>query len=541
MHVFEKVWNVGTATPQLAQVLRNVTRTLIETGFTFAEIPLLLWDETVREKLTANVKNTQTQLFWQQYNRRSVRDRDELTSSTINKVDAYLNEPMIANIVLQERSTIDFRTIMDESKIVLIRMSPQLEEMSRLVGSILIGRLLMAAFSRSELPEEQRRPFFLYVDEFERFCTDDFSVLIAESRKFRVAIGALANQTLEQLDSANRAAALQAGGLVAFRVSGTDAAALAKNYDHTPPLEQTGVEPVRAPVSDVVGHLVRRGHTNPVVGQFVTDYLMPVEALIRKVGVYQHEFAFGCTIIHASHLIEGQRLANDCLHECMRTGRGDGFIPPLALLILGGAADSRSTYVFFHHIKRKVLNGYVVEGFYERANAFGRAGFFANEQKALERLKQDAKTSVWDRLTPSSMVARASAFLRMLRSLREVMEILSKEPILVDTGQYAPVLRPRLYADVENQIANEIAQLANFTARVKLLSGEHTMQTHPAPQGLSGEALTARISAIKDRMLALGYCRYAREVEKEIADRHARLRQTTEEPPPTRARVRRAG
>ena len=82
MHVFEKVWNVGTETPRLAQVVRNTTRLLIENpGMTFSEIPLLLWEDGVREKLVRRVTNTQTKLFWSQYNRRSPHSREELTAS----------------------------------------------------------------------------------------------------------------------------------------------------------------------------------------------------------------------------------------------------------------------------------------------------------------------------------------------------------------------------------------------------------------------------------------------------------------------------
>jgi hypothetical protein len=89
-------------------------------------------------------------MFWRHYAQKTQRDKDELISSTINKVDAYLNEPMIANIVSQSKTTIDFRRIMDEGKILLVNLSPQLEEMSRLIGATLIGKLLMAAFSRTE-------------------------------------------------------------------------------------------------------------------------------------------------------------------------------------------------------------------------------------------------------------------------------------------------------------------------------------------------------------------------------------------------------
>ena len=139
------------------------------------------------------------------------------------------------------------------------------------------------------------------------------------------------------------------------------------------------------------------------------------------------------------------------------------------------------------------------------------------------------------------MVERASAFLRMLRSLREVMAILAHEPVLVDTGEHPQRFRPRSYADAAASIANELAQMNHFTARVKLLSGEHLMRTNPPPQGVSAAELAARLRTVKERMLALGYCRDAREVVREVAERHEQLRQAQEEPPPTRKRVRRPG
>jgi Type IV secretory system Conjugative DNA transfer len=297
MHVFEKVWQVGPETPRLAQVLRNTTRVLLENpGMTFSEIPLLLWEDSVREKLVRHVSNTQTKLFWQQYNRKTPRDRDELIASTINKVDAYLNEPLISRIVSQSASTIDFRRIMDEGKILLVNLSPQLEEASRLIGAVIIGRLLMAAFSTTDTPEERRRPFLLYCDEYQRFATADFATLLAEARKFKIGT-TLSNQTLEQLDDANRAAALQAGNLVVFRVSGEDSKTLAPSFDTTPTPALVGEEPIRATPADPVSHLVRHGSPNTVVAKFTAEYLMPLNALIRKVGTSSFAFQLGCTIL----------------------------------------------------------------------------------------------------------------------------------------------------------------------------------------------------------------------------------------------------
>ena len=129
-----------------------------------------------------------------------------------------------------------------------------------------------------------------------------------------------------------------------------------------------------------------------------------------------------------------------------------------------------------------------------------------------------------------------TAFVRMLRSCREVMEILAREPVMVDTGQYRMKVQPRPYSDMTNEIANSLSQLPNYTARVRFLSsGEHVLETKPLPPGLSGEALAERIRSIKRQMWEQGYTRYYKEVEKEIRERQDALRGTDEadEPPPT--------
>jgi hypothetical protein len=344
---------------------------------TFAEIPLLLWDETVRKKLVSNVTTTQTQLFWQQYEKKSQREKDELTASTMNKVDAYLNEPLIANLVSQANTSINFRQIMDESKILLIQLSPQLEEVSRLLGAAIIGRLLMAAFSRADLAEDDRRQFNFYVDEFQRFATSDWRTFLEEARKFNVPI-TFAHQSLSQLEESLQSAATGAGNIVVFRVSGEDSKEiLCNSFDATPTQEQTGVEPIRAPVTDVVSHLLRRGHTNPTIAKFITDYLMPLDTLMKSVGHANRTFEFGCSFFSSTYAIQGQQLLNECLFNCMQSGRADGFIPPLALFTLGGAADRGITAVFYDDLKRDhpLCPSYQFFGLYESANCFGRPNF----------------------------------------------------------------------------------------------------------------------------------------------------------------------
>ena len=109
------------------------------------------------------------------------------------------------------------------------------------------------------------------------------------------------------------------------------------------------------------------------------------------------------------------------------------------------------------------------------------------------------------------MVYPGPAFIRMLRSLRETMAILAAEPVMVDTGQYQPVYRQRTYQDMENEIANSLSQLPNYHARVKLLTGEHTIRTHPAAPLLPEAQINERIAFIKKRMREQGYCKPAHD------------------------------
>jgi len=522
MHVFEKVWAVGPDTPRLAQVLRNTTRVLLENpGMTFAEIPLLLWDDGVREKLVRRVTNTQTKLFWSQYNRKAPRERDELIASTINKCDAYLNEPLIARIVSQSSSTIDFRRIMDEGKILLVNLSPQLEEASRLIGAVLIGRLLMAAFSRSDTPREQRRPFMIYADEYQRFATSDFATFLAEARKFKIST-TISNQVLDQLDDANRATALQAGSLVVFRVSGDDSKVLARSFDATPTPELVGEEPIRAPAADPISFLTRNGHPNKTVASFVSDYLMALTSLLKGSSSSPHVLRLGCAMVLPHQIVEGHRQLNECFSRCMREGSAAVTIPPLALFVLAGAAAPDSTSVFSKDLQYS-LGILYFQGFKGMSASFGKPEFLVkHEQEDVRFLRKMAKTSIFDSRT--TVESRVAAFTRMLKSLRATLLILANEPLLTDTGLFQPKYMLRTYADEENLIANEVSQLPNYTAKVKLLTGEHTIRTNPPPPLVSEREVEERILAIKQRMLRQGYTTPAEAVEEEVRKRHEALR-----------------
>jgi hypothetical protein len=153
---------------------------------------------------------------------------------------------------------------------------------------------------------------------------------------------------------------------------------------------------------------------------------------------------------------------------------------------------------------------------------FGRADFLTDQRAVSQLLWEHDKRRYRKKGIPSP----AERFVRMLRLLRQTMEILAKEPILVETGQYQPKYQQRTYADMVGERANELsAKLPNYHARVRLPSGEeHVVKTHPAPQGLTGERLAARITRIKRLNRFVGITRPAAEIAEEIRTRHERLR-----------------
>jgi hypothetical protein len=531
-HAFEKIWGVGTDTPRLMQNLRAVTRTLIENpGTTFAEIPLLYSNDTVREKMVANLSNPSIISYWEDYERMNKRDRYINLESSLNKVNAFLDEPMIRNIFAQSKTTLDFRNIMDTSKILLVSLSPQYEEASRLIGAVIIGKILLAAFSRTDTPEENRTQFNLYVDEFQRFSTSDFATLISEARKFRIAT-TLSHQTLAQLDEANKAAAIAAGNLIVFRVSGEDAKTLAKNFDTTPTQEIIGEEPIRAPVADVISHLVKRGHNDQRVTRFAQVYLQNFEDLIHKLTQYNYLRVYSDYLLELQvqdlDIRKGRELLNESFYRCMVEKTAQRLLPLLALYILAVAQPDESEEVFFRYINYSgwILPPHYFRGFKKGAEMFGDPKFINKDSVA--------------KFIGSSSLKRArnaaAAAVKMITELRYAMAQLAQYPILVDTGQYQPKYQNRTFADMENEISRDLTQQPNFQAKVKLLSGEHVIRTKDSPPGLTGKYLEARIEQITEQT-RLNYCKPRAAVEEEIRQRQERLKAVENKPNPTSAKA----
>src|SRR5918992_408366 len=527
-HVFQKIWQLDNASsPRLLGVLRALTLTLIENpGNTLSEAPLLLSSHTIRAKMIENLTNQKIILFWENYNRRSQRDRFELTASTGNKISALLDKLMIRNIVSQSKTTIDFRNIMDSGKILLVQVSPQFEQASTLIGSILIGKLLLSAMSRTDTPEENRRQFNLYIDEVQRFQTPDLATLISEARKYRISTSS-ANQVLAQLSEENRASLLAAGNLIVFRVSGEDGKTLAPSFDSTPQQVVIGYESERSFVSDVMTHLVKRGHNDPRVVRFAQVYLKNLEDLVHKITQYDYWPVYGewpiDLKIETRFIRQASQLLNESIYRCMVEKTASRQLSPLALYILSVAQHDRSETVFFPYINYYgILSPYYFQGFFKGKGVemFGDPSFINKESDCfIESCRKKKKPA-------------AIALVNMITELRYTMDPLAKQPILLDTGQLIPKFSNRTYSDQQAEVANSLTNQPNYQAKVKLLTGEYTIQTIKPTGGIEDSQKETRIRQIQQQTRQ-NYCKPRTEIEQEIRERQDRLKAVENKPNPT--------
>ena len=230
MSVFKKVWpDVWSA--RMEYILNNAILALLEyPGSTLLGINRMLSDVEYRAKVIEKISDSVVKAFWtQEYARYTQRYEVEATAAIQNKVGQFISNPLIRNIVGQTKSSIDMREVMDGQKILILNLAKGRigEDNSRLLGAMLVTKLQLAAMSRVDIPEEERKDFFLYIDEFQNFASDSFVNILSEARKYRLAL-ILSHQYVAQLGTGTETKVKDAvfgnvGTMVVFRVGAEDA------------------------------------------------------------------------------------------------------------------------------------------------------------------------------------------------------------------------------------------------------------------------------------------------------------------------------
>jgi hypothetical protein len=228
--------HTGIIGPRYEHLFRNAALTVMAdpAGGSFVDIPKLFRDPAfVRQKLKY-VTDQNVLDFWQKEMPASQRSNEfgEIVSWFISKFGAFLSNDMMRNIIGQTKSAFNLRDIMDNNKILLVNLSRGRtgDLNSKLLGMIFVMKFEAAAMSRADIPEEYRKDFCLYVDEFQNFSTESFADILSQARKYRLNL-IVANQFTTQLSEEVRDAVFgNVGTVVSFRVGTNDAEFLAKQF-----------------------------------------------------------------------------------------------------------------------------------------------------------------------------------------------------------------------------------------------------------------------------------------------------------------------
>jgi type IV secretory pathway TraG/TraD family ATPase VirD4 len=236
MEAFKKLWPDAWGV-RMEHVFRNSLYALLERdGSTLPDILRLYSDKAFRRAVLVGIRNPVVRAFWKsEFASYSPRYAADALAPIQNKLGALLSDPMLYRVLVNPQIDLHFREIMDEGGALIVSL-PKGQigaDSAATLGSLLVSTLGLAALSRAEAATADRRPFFLYVDEFQNFATLSFASMAAELRKYGVGL-TLANQHLHQLDPEVRHAVLgNAGTLVAFRVGAEDAPLLSRHFEPT--------------------------------------------------------------------------------------------------------------------------------------------------------------------------------------------------------------------------------------------------------------------------------------------------------------------
>ena len=233
MEVLKKMW-VDSWGVRMEHILRNVLLALLEQpDATLNDVLRLLSDRKYRQTICRSLKNLTVRNFLEhEFERFTFGYRADGIAPIQNKIGAFLADPLLKSILTEPSQDLHVRRIMDEGKVLLVNLAKGRlgEDSSSLLGGLLVTTIGLAAFSRADVLPERRRPFYVYIDEFQSFTTIALVNMFSELRKYRVAF-TVAHQYLHQLEPEIRHAVLgNAGTLISFRVGAEDAPYIVQEF-----------------------------------------------------------------------------------------------------------------------------------------------------------------------------------------------------------------------------------------------------------------------------------------------------------------------
>ncbi|MBI3336072.1 type IV secretory system conjugative DNA transfer family protein [Candidatus Peregrinibacteria bacterium] len=246
MEIFIKMFGNEIFGPRIQHYFRNGCLTLMddeEEGATLLDVPRMFVDEEFMRYKVAKCRNVVVRSFWEhEYAKTGAREREEMIPYFSAKFGPFITNTTIRNIIGQPKSAFDIRKVMDEGKVLLINLSKGKigDTNAQLLGLIFVNKISMASLARADVPREQRKRFYLYVDEFQNFVTDAFATILSEARKYELGlimahqyIGQLVGKTSAYGESSSKmrdAVFGNVGTVMSFKIGAEDAEYMAKEF-----------------------------------------------------------------------------------------------------------------------------------------------------------------------------------------------------------------------------------------------------------------------------------------------------------------------
>ncbi len=235
--VLKRLFEATSWGPRLEYILRYTILALLDyPDSTLLGITRMLTEKDFRKKVIKMVQDPVVKNFWvNEFASWNDKFANEAVAPVLNKVGAFTANPLVRNIIGQPKSAFNLREVMDEGKILLVNLSRGQvgEDNAAILGALMVTKIQLSAMSRANVGLEHRRPFYLYVDEFQNFATDSFAVILSEARKYGLNL-TVANQYVSQMPETVRDAVFgNVGSMITFRVGANDATVIGKYFEPT--------------------------------------------------------------------------------------------------------------------------------------------------------------------------------------------------------------------------------------------------------------------------------------------------------------------
>jgi len=287
LEIVDKLYDLKvTGGPLFEQYFRYSLQLLLddrENIYTLSDIVRVFQDEDFRNDLLSRNSDPMVKSFWE---KQAVELKGEwalpqMSAYIVSKLTPFLANDLVRPIVNQKKTTLNFRQIMDEGKILIVNLAKGIlgDVNSYLMGMIIVAKLTMAAFSRQDLPEEQRRDFYLYIDEFQNFSTESFATILSEARKYRLSLIFSASILLHQNGRKSKRCGFgNVGTLLVFRVGADDAEFLEREFAP----EFTAQDLVNLPKQNILVKLAIDGVTSRPFSAETLSPVTPIDASYRE-------------------------------------------------------------------------------------------------------------------------------------------------------------------------------------------------------------------------------------------------------------------